>query len=335
MMPLVSVVMPVRDAAQTIEAAVDSIQAQSWTQWELVAVDDGSTDATPHLLARMSRRDSRLTIISPGSVGLVRALQVGCEAARGTFIARMDADDLAATDRLMRQMRVMLADDRIGLVGAGVTDFGPEAGAGRRRYSAWLNSLRSHAAIVRNMFVECPLAHPTFLLRRSALEAVGGYQDHGWPEDYDLVLRLYLGGWRFGVASGRPLVMWRDWPGRLSRTDARYSAERFRACKMHYLMQTGWLAGQRRIIQWGAGREGKAWLRSYRRDKRPSHVVEVNPKKIGRRIHGVPVIAPEDLPPPGETALIVAVGVEGARDEIRRWLEPRGWREGRDYLFVC
>lgn len=334
-MPLVSVVMPVRDAAQTIEAAVDSIRSQSWPRWELVAVDDGSSDATPHLLARMSQCDSRLTIISPGAVGLVRALQLGCEAARGTFIARMDADDLAASDRLMRQMRVMLADDRIGLVGAGVADFGAEVGAGRQRYSAWLNSLRSHAAIVRNMFVECPVAHPTFLLRRSALEAVGGYRDHGWPEDYDLVLRLYLGGWRFGVAPGRPLVFWRDWPGRLSRTDERYSAERFRACKMYHLMQTGWLAVRQRIIQWGAGREGKAWLRGYPRDRRPSQVVEVNPKKIGRRIHGVPVIAPEDLPPPGETALIVAVGVEGARDEIRCWLAHRGWREGRDYLFVC
>jgi glycosyltransferase involved in cell wall biosynthesis len=335
MKPLVSVVMPVHNAGKTVEVAVESVRGQSWGDLEIVAVDDGSTDASPDLLARQARMDPRVRLLTPGRVGLVRALQLGCEAARGAFIARMDADDWSAPDRLARQMRVMLGDTRLGLVAARVMDMGQTVGLGRRRYSAWLNGLDCHEAIVRNMFVECPVAHPTVLLRRSALEAVGGYRDCDWPEDYDLVLRLFLAGWRFGVVRGRALVRWRDWPGRHSRVDGRYSPERFRACKMHYLMQTDWLSGRRRVIQWGAGREGKAWLRLYPPGRRPEQVVEVNPKKIGRRIHGAQVITPDNLPPPGDWALIVAVGVEGAREEIRRWLAPRGWREGHDYLFVC
>ena len=157
--------------------------------------------------------------------------------------------------------------------------------------------------------------------------------DHGWPEDYDLVMRL----WRAGHGLGKTpeaLLWWRDTTARLSMRDDRYSPHQFRRLKRHYLFE-GYLAGECPFIQWGAGEVGKTWLREWPAGRRPDVVVDINPRKIGRVIHGVEVIAPDDIPPAGERFILIAVGAPGARAEIRQWLTPRGHREGEHYLFVA
>jgi cellulose synthase/poly-beta-1,6-N-acetylglucosamine synthase-like glycosyltransferase len=329
--PAVSVVLPFHNAAATLPAALASIAAQTWTDWELVAVDDGSTDAGPALVARLAQGDARIRLIQPGRVGIVAALQAGCAAARAPLIARMDADDVSHKDRLALQSQALAAHPRWGLCGCRVVAGGPVR-SGRARYLAWINALTDPAALVREIFVECPVAHPSFLLRRTALEAVGGYQDRGWAEDYDLVLRLWRGGWELGKVDA-PLLTWTERPGRLSMTDARYAPEAFRACKRHHLRQTLIPPGCA-FYQWGAGLVGKPWLREWGADG-PQAVVDIRPGKVGQRIHGVPVIPPEGLPPPGRSVVLVTVGTPGAREVIRAWLCPRGHVEGSDFVFLA
>ncbi len=87
------------------------------------------------------------------------------------------------------------------------------------------------------------------------------------------------------------------------------------------------------FYQWGAGEVGKKWLREWQ--PKPLAVVDINPRKIGRLIHDVPVIAPEELPPPGRAFVVIAVGAPGARNVIREWLTPRGYEEPRDFLFLA
>ena len=330
---LTSIVLPVHDGAATLGAAIESIRRQSHGHWELLVVDDGSSDDSPDIASAHAEADPRVRLLPAGRVGLVRALRYGCDAARGAYIARMDADDVSMPDRLERQLALMRGDDAIALCGTHVTDITP--GDGRRRYTRWLNSLRTHEDIIRNILIECPLAHPTFVMRREALESVGGYRDNGWPEDYDLVLRLWAAGRRLAVVGGDPLLGWRDSPTRLSRTDPRYSLESFRACKMHHLLHSPLLPSERRLWQWGGGQEGKAWLRAWPSGRMPELVVEVSPRRIGKRLHGVPVIAPAQLPAPDGALLVVVVGARGARDLIRPFLLDRGWREGEDFLFAA
>jgi len=261
----------------------------------------------------------------------VEALRRAAALARGPFLARMDADDVAHPRRLEAQLDRMRGDPQAGLCGTGVRMIGDRIGSGRRRYEAWINRLATHEDMVRELFVECPVPHPTFLLRREAFEAVGGYRDCPWAEDYDLCMRFFAAGWRFEKAP-EPLLDWRESAGRLSRTDPRYSPESFRALKRHYLFET--YLRDRPFHQWGAGEVGKEWLREWE-GGRPRAVVDINPRKIGREIHGFPVVAPEELPPPGETFTVVAVGAPGARDEIRAWMAARAYRELRDDLFVA
>jgi cellulose synthase/poly-beta-1,6-N-acetylglucosamine synthase-like glycosyltransferase len=326
--------MPVRDGAATVAEAIVSIQRQTLADWELVVVDDGSTDDTLRIISELQCTDPRVRLLRLPASGIVQALNTGVAAARGGIIARMDADDISHPRRLERQLDLMRADPILAMCGAHVEDM-PGAGEGRRRYSNWVNSHTSHDDIVREILVECPVAHPTFMMRRDELERAGGYRDMGWPEDHDLVLRMWRAGMRFAATGGEPLLAWRDAPGRLSRRDPRYSAAAFRACRMHHLLRSPLLPPGRAVAQWGAGAEGKAWLRAWPPELRPQFVVEVDPRKTGRTIHGVRVVALTDVGGPSDALLVVAVGAAGARGEIRRWLAPRGWVEWRDFVFVA
>lgn len=330
--PTISVVLPCRDAANTLGDAVESIRAQSFADWELILIDDGSTDASSELARRLADDDARIRFSAGPHAGMVDVLERGCALARGVYIARMDADDIAHAERLRRQFDCMTADPRIGICGTQVRMTGGTIGSGRRRYETWINALISHDDIVRELFVECPLAHPTFMVRRDVFETVGGYQDHGWAEDHDLCMRLFLAGARFAKVA-EPLLDWRDSPGRLSVVSERYSLAAFRALKRHYLSRT-YLKDRPIFHQWGAGEVGKPWLREWG-DERPVAVVDINPRKIGRVIHNTPVIPPDDLPAPGDTFTLIAVGAPTARQEIRAWFEPRGYVELRDYLFLA
>ena len=104
-----------------------------------------------------------------------------------------------------------------------------------RRYERWINELVTHEQIMCERFIESPIPHPTALLRRRTLVEVGGYQDRGWPEDYDLWLRMALEGKRFHKVT-ECLYYWREHITRLTRTDSRYAVEKFLACKARYLL---------------------------------------------------------------------------------------------------
>ena len=129
--PRVSVLLPVRNAAATIGRAIASIRTQTWREWELIAVDDGSTDDTPGLLAALAREEPRLRVLTLPARGIVAALEAGLAVARGEFIARLDADDEALPERLAEQAAFLTAPENraIGLVGC-LVEFGGDARVG-------------------------------------------------------------------------------------------------------------------------------------------------------------------------------------------------------------
>jgi hypothetical protein len=200
-----------------------------------------------------------------------------------------------------------------------------------RAYESWLNAIETPQDVVREAFVECPIAHPSLFVRRSVLERFG-YRDRGWPEDYDLILRLLAAGERLAVVPRR-LLSWRDHPRRVSRRSAHCSIDAFVRCKAAHLA-AGFLGGDERYVLWGFGGTGKALRRELAAVGRtPSHIVELHPRRIGERIQGAPVIPPESLADIERRPLVVSVAGSGPRAEIRAWLAGMGYREGRD--FVC
>ncbi|MBL4848862.1 MAG: glycosyltransferase family 2 protein, partial [Planctomycetes bacterium] len=227
--PPTTVLLPIRDANSTVDAAIASVLAQTDGDFELLAIDDGSSDGTSERLAAWAARDQRVCVLPiPESSGdLVAALRHGCARARGRYLLRMDADDLTHPERLSRSRALLQSDPRLAVVGCLVRSF-PELDVqpGRSRYDAWLNGLRRHEDLLRERFVESPLAHPSVLLRATALAEVGGYRAFEGPEDYDLWLRLFAAGWRCEKVPAL-LHFWREGETRLSRTCGRYARAGF------------------------------------------------------------------------------------------------------------
>ncbi len=323
--------MPCWNAAATLDAAVASIVGQTFADWELIAIDDGSTDATLDMLTSWHNRDTRIKPVSMPHAGIVAALQHGCAEARGAYWARMDADDICMPQRMEQQLALLYAELPLTLCSTQVETIGDDVQSGRRRYEAWLNSLLSHEAMARERFIECPIAHPTFMASRECFEHVG-YSGNDGPEDYDFVLRAYAAGVQLRKVPEK-LVQWRDHASRLCMNDDRYSPERFRALKRDHLVDM-LKRTEKRFWQWGAGEVGKVWLREWDL-LRPEFVVDVNPRKFGKKIHGITVVPPDDLPPAGEVVITVAVGAPGARKQLREWFGSRGYREAQDYWFVA
>ena len=209
-MPLVSVLLAVHNGSRYLSAAVDSMLGQTVADLELVAIDDGSTDETPDLLAGVG--DQRLVMLrNEEQAGLAASLNRALEAAGGRYVARLDADDIAIPERLERQLARISAEPRVAVVGSGVVDLDARGAHGRtHRLPSGGSALRWHALF------GSPFFHPTVLVDRAVLEQHGLRYDPSFleSEDYDLWTRL------FAVADGDnlrdPLVLKRVHAGQAS-----------------------------------------------------------------------------------------------------------------------
>ncbi len=330
--PLVSVLLPARDAGTTLGATLRSIARQRFRDFECIVVDDGSVDDTRAIAAAFAARDARIVVVPTPRRGLVAALTAGLARCRGPLVARMDADDVMHRDRLAAQVTMLEAEPALFAVGTHVRIF-PRAGlaAGWRAYERWLNGITSAEQVRTEAFVECPVVHPTLMLRRLPLVELG-YRDAGWPEDYDLVLRALARGLAIGVVPRR-LHAWRDRAGRLSRSGTAYALPRFTAIKAAFLAER-FLAGSDHYVLWGYGGTGRALHRALAvHGKRATHVIEVHPGRLGNVIHGAPVVGPDALPGLRPGPVVVSVARSGPRNLIRAVLAGMGFRETRD--FVC
>ncbi len=327
--------MPCFNCEATVGKALDSLLAQTCTDFEVIAVDDGSTDNTAGVLAGYARRDSRIKTLSIAHGGVVVAANAAIEMAEGRYIARMDADDVSLPERLAAQSQILDEQADIGLVGCRILFGGcRETCAGYAHYVDWTNTLLSPEAISLNRFVEFPVPNPSIMYRRDCMEAYGPYHEGDFPEDYEMCLRWLEAGVRMAKVDAE-LLVWNDPPTRLSRNHPRYAVDAFYRTKTDYLAR--WLEKNNphhpAVHILGAGRTTRK-----RADLLLSHGVrfaayhDIDPRKIGHVVNGIKVLDRNSLPSPTEAFCLPYVGSRGARQEITEFLEERGYRLGRDYI---
>ena len=186
--PEVSVVLSVYNDVDRVSSAVDSIRAQTLTEWELIAIDDGSSDGCGAILDKLAAADGRIRVIHQENFGLTRALIRGCEEARGEFIARQDADDVSHPDRLGRQATLLANESGIGFVSCWTQCIGPEAEPLEVVKRPADSELATRQLLNERLG---PPAHGSVMFRRTLFEEVGGYRaEFYFGQDSDLWLRM-------------------------------------------------------------------------------------------------------------------------------------------------
>jgi glycosyltransferase involved in cell wall biosynthesis len=184
--PLVSVVMPIYNAARYLDAAIHSIRAQTLTDLELILVDDGSTDDCDHIICQHASVDERIVVLRLPRAGISTALNHGIVAARAALIARMDADDEAMPERLDRQVAAMRARPLVAALGTGLEVIDADG------HVVSTATPFCDPEEIRELLLQANcLAHPAVMMRRDVVLAAGGYRPAFTAcEDYDLWLRL-------------------------------------------------------------------------------------------------------------------------------------------------
>jgi glycosyltransferase involved in cell wall biosynthesis len=185
-MPYLSVLLSVRNEERRVRAAVDSIRLQSWTDWELIIVNDASADHTGSILRELAALDERIRLVqNVENRGLAASLNAAFGMASGELIARMDGDDKSLSERFTKQIAFLQANPDIHVVGTAaytIDGLGMRTGVANRRIT--------HDELVAHIYRESPFIHPSVMLRRQVLSGLGGY-DEGFrrSQDYDLWLR--------------------------------------------------------------------------------------------------------------------------------------------------
>jgi glycosyltransferase involved in cell wall biosynthesis len=173
--PALSVLLPVRNAGPYLRRSLASLEVQTFRDYEIVAVDDGSTDGSGERLERASRREPRLTVLRAPAQGLPATLNLALENARSPILVRHDADDVSHHERFAIQYRHLVEHRDVAVVGCRVRLF-PKTMVtrGMRRWCDWHNVLLTHEDITRDLLMESPLAHGSAMMRRESVERVGG-----------------------------------------------------------------------------------------------------------------------------------------------------------------
>lgn len=338
-----SVVLPIgpaiadsKTANEWLQQSIDSLLHQTWRDLEIVLVGPAARSGDwPD--AAMSQTDSRIIRIRRQEPGIVSALNDGFAFASGDLIARMDADDVACRERLGNQLRFMQSRPDIGLSSTRVeihTSTG-KLNRGNLEYMSWLNSLQEPEQISRNLFIESPCPHPSWLMKRSVWQQLGGYRDCRWAEDYDFLLRAELAGIAMGKPDTRPLLKWREHDNRLTRCSSRYSRQMFIAAKAWALARSH--ARQRDVVIIGTGRNAKLMFDALKHENvNVKAFVDVQKNVKNRTLRNKPVtnypaIAKRKH---GDALLLSVVTRFGARDQLKSWFNENNFRETTDYIFA-
>lgn len=331
--PKVTVVLPFYNASKTLGASLQSISNQNITDFECLMVDNNSSDKSREIATEWEGLDTRFRLVEEKRQGVMFASNRGCELARGAYIARMDADDVARPGRLRLQSEFLDKHSDYGAVAGLVNHVGdPESTGGFRRFVEWSNSLVSYEEIFNRRFIEAPIVNPSAMWRRETMDLHGLYLSGDFPEDYEMWLRWLDRGVR--IAKVPEVVLdWHDSAGRLTRTDPIYSDRAFYEIKSQYLAK--YLSERNpfhpHVAIWGASRisRRRAKILEQHGVRIDTYIDTKRSRQLDRQL-----IYYEDLPESGTMFILSYIRQMDNREKIQTFLESRGYMEGIDYLLV-
>lgn len=331
--PLVSIIMAARNTAPWLPDCLESICRQTYPHWELIAVNDRSTDNTKQILEEYSKRDPRIAVYDSPGKRLIPALQEGMRQAGGMLINRMDSDDKMPENKLELLVSHWLKYGRGHVIAGGTRHFVDKGkvGGGFRRYEKWLNEVARTGTHYRQIYKECVIPSHSWIIHRDDLLAAGAFDPEVYPEDYDLCFRFYAQRYSI-VGIDHVLHFWRDRSDRISRTWEEYEDNRYFDLKVDYFFDLD-RDPSRPLVIWGAGKNGKDLMKLIK--PREQHVLWAcdNLRKIGKSIYGIKMRSTGDIPKLENPQILIAVSSDNDRKEIERMLQKWNKLPVTDYWF--
>ena len=331
---LVSILTPFKNPASFFEPCLQSILNQTYSNWELLLVDDHSTDNSFKLASKYAKSDPRIRVFKNPGQGIIPALRMAFDMSKGDYVTRMDSDDLMYDNKLELLVR-NLDTHGLGHVAIGQVKYFSESGIsdGYEKYERWLNRLTEKGTNYSEIYKECVIPSPCWMVSREDLIESGAFDPDMYPEDYDLTFRFYKAGLKC-IPCGTVIHKWRDYPERTSRNHEHYAMNYFLDIKLYYFLQLHY-DPDRTLTIWGAGFKGKT-VAKYLLDKKVSFIwICDNPNKIGKKIYGETLLAFEALNEISRPQCIITVANEDAQAEIRAYLHNYGYHNIEDYFFFC
>ena len=340
--------MPVFNAGNYLQACLDSIVEQTETDWELLAVNDFSEDDSEEILKDFAKKDSRIKVFQNVEKGIIPALRLAFKNSSGELITRMDADDLMAKEKLAT-LKSLLTENGTGHLATGCVkyfndlDFYSDlsqlenlphstVGDGYLKYEKWLNQLTVQENNFSEIYKECVIPSPCWMVFREDLNRCGGFEKPTYPEDYDLCFRLYKNGLTI-LGSEQILHFWRDYATRSSRTMEVYSNNNYFNLKLPYFLALE-KKGTRPLVLWGAGKKGKKLARMLESQGISYQWLCNNPKKWGIDLFGSTLENFEKLKDLNNPQVIVAVASPNGQKEILHYFKKINLKP-TDYYFFC
>ena len=283
---LISILMPVKNAEPFLEECIESILNQTDENWQLLAVDDGSSDSSYDILEQYVNKDSRIRALKNPGNGIIDALRLAYSRSSGAFITRMDADDKMAPSKL-EILKHNLKSSGTGYLAIGQVKYfsEPQLGDGYLKYESWLNELTNKGSNYSEIYKECVIPSPCWMVHCEDLDNCEAFKPNTYPEDYDLTFRFYREELKV-VPCKEVLHYWRDHPNRSSRNDDNYADNRFLELKISKFLDHDHDT-QKLLALWGAGSKGK-YLAKYLCNSGIEFIWLCDTEnKIGQSIYGV------------------------------------------------
>lgn len=332
--PLISILIPFKNVENYFQECLASIKNQTYAQWEVIAVNDHSNDRSLDIAMKFSREDHRFLILNNHDSGIIAALRLAYEKSNGEFITRMDADDYMALNRLEVMVGLLLKKGK-GFLALGQVNYFAKDGVneGYRKYEQWLNGLTAKGDNYKEIYKECVVPSPCWMVHKSDLERCGSFEPDRYPEDYDLAFRFYEHHLTC-IPCHQVLHYWRDYKTRTSRTSAHYAENFFLDLKLHYFLKLEYKASKTLVV-WGAGKKGKKIANLLVGLNISFEWVCNNPKKIGKDIYGIALKHYHVLGTKQMKQCIITVANEKDQQFIKSYIKSIKQSEAREYFFFC
>ena len=331
---LISILVPFKNTEAFIADCIQSILQQTYTHWELIIVDDSSTDNSFNIVQHFAKNDNRIKLLKNTGTGIIDALKLAFSKSQGDFITRMDSDDLMRPNKLEVLLNNLLHHGKQHIATGCVNYFSDKGiSAGYKNYQNWLNTLTKTGSNYTEIYKECVIPSPCWMIHRDDFIACDAFNPDRYPEDYDLTFRFYKQQYKC-IPCDLILHDWRDYSYRTSRTHEHYALNHFIDIKLYYFLDIDYNPNKT-LVLWGAGNKGKKTAKTLIKNQIPFTWVCDNSNKIGCNIYGKILKPFNYLETLNNPQSIITVANPNSQIEIKNYLKKIHLNPVTDYIFFC